>query len=96
MTQAQVIATRAFLEAYQQLPLRVQSIIDSKIEQLARNPSHRSLQAHKLHRVKGENVWSCYISINKRLLYQYKNGKIYLWYVGEHVIVERAHLRRFD
>ncbi|HLH61296.1 MAG TPA: hypothetical protein VKV20_06380 [Ktedonobacteraceae bacterium] len=85
----------AFLESYRQLPERIRRIVDSKIEQLAANPGHRSLQAHKLRQVKGETIWSCYISINKRLLYQYKRGHIYLWDVGEHSIVERAHLRRF-
>lgn len=95
MTQFQVIATPSFLEKYQQMSPRMQRLINRKIDRLAKNPSHRSLQAHRVRRAKGENVWSCYISINKRLLYQYKDSTIYLWEVGEHAIVERAHLRRF-
>lgn len=96
MISPRVITTPSFRETYRRLPTRLQRIIDNKIEQLVNNPSHRSLQAHRLRRTKGENVWSCYISINKRLLYQYKDGHIYLWDVGEHSIVERAHLRHFN
>src|SRR5438876_11669081 len=96
MTRIPVFTTPMFLESYGRLPERIRSIVDSKIERLARNPAHRSLQAHKLRQAKGKNIWSCYISINKRLLYQYKDGKIYLWNVGEHSVVERAHLRHYN
>src|SRR5947209_7738107 len=88
MIQTQVIATPGFLKAYQRLSLQMQRIVDSKIEQLVSNPAHPSLQAHRLRMAKADKVWSCYISINKRLLYQYKDGKIYLWDVGEHAIVD--------
>jgi mRNA-degrading endonuclease RelE of RelBE toxin-antitoxin system len=95
MIPANVIRTPAFLETYQKLPRRLRRIVDNKIEQLANNPSHRSLKAHRMRRARGEDVWSCYISINKRLLYQYKGGSIYLWDIGDHAVVDRVHLRRF-
>ena len=90
-----VVVTSGFQQAYRQLSPRMRKIIDSKIQQLRMNPAHPSLQAHRLRKARSENVWICYISINKRLLYQNKDNTIYLLDVGEHSIVERIHLRRF-
>lgn len=95
MIQARIITTHDFRESYRRLSPRIQRIVDKKIRQLANNHAHPSLQAHRLHQAKAKNVWICYISITKRLMYQYRNGTIYLWDVGEHAIVERVHQRRF-
>jgi mRNA-degrading endonuclease RelE of RelBE toxin-antitoxin system len=95
MIQTEVIAMPSFLDAYKRLTPQVQKIVDNKIDQLASNPYHPSLQAHRLHQAKADNIWICYISINKRLLYQCKDGKIYLWDAGEHSVVERVRQRRF-
>ncbi|GAC1457594.1 MAG: hypothetical protein PVS3B3_31680 [Ktedonobacteraceae bacterium] len=93
--QAFIVATKDFQHAYKQLGPRMQKIVDKKIRCLATNYTYPSLQAHRLKQARAENVWICYITITKRLLYQYKNGSIYLWDVGEHSIVERVHLRNF-
>jgi mRNA-degrading endonuclease YafQ of YafQ-DinJ toxin-antitoxin module len=95
MISMKVIATRSFRDAYKRLPAHVRKMVDNTIDLLASNPYHPSLQAHRLHQAKAEDVWSCYVSINKRLLYQYKDGNIYLWDVGEHSVIERVRQRRF-
>lgn len=95
MIHMNVIATRSFRDAYKRLPERVQKMVDSTIDLLASNPYHPSLQAHRLRQAKADNIWSCYISVNKRLLYQCKDGNIYLWDAGEHSVVERVRQRRF-
>ncbi len=87
-----IIATQNFRRAWRGLTPQMQRIVASKISQLAENPAHPSLQKHRLRQAKGADIWICYISINKRLLYQYKDGTIYLWDVGEHSIVDKAHL----
>lgn len=59
MIQIKVVATQGFQHAYRHLPFRMQRIVDSKIEQLANNAAHPSLQAHRLRQAEAENVWSC-------------------------------------
>jgi mRNA-degrading endonuclease YafQ of YafQ-DinJ toxin-antitoxin module len=86
---------QSFQYAYKQLPSHMQRKVNYKIQQLVENPAHPSLQVHRLRQAREKNVWICYISITKRLLYQYKDGTIYLWDVGEHAVVERIHQRRF-
>ena len=93
---AQIIATPDYVKNYQRLSKQMQMIVDGKIKQLVSNAGHPSLKTHRLKRAKAEGVWNCYITFSKRLIYQYKNGKIYLWDVGEHSIVERIHLRNFQ
>jgi mRNA interferase RelE/StbE len=90
-----VVKTRDYQKAYQQLSPRLQNLVDSKVQLLLQNPTHPSLQTHRLRVVKAKNIWNCYISMNKRLIYQYTNKMIYLWDVGEHAIVERVQTRRF-
>ena len=92
----QIIATPDYIKSYQRLSKQTQKIVDTKIKRLVSNAAHPSLQTHRLKRAKAENVWGCYISFSKRLIYQYKDGKIYLWDVGEHSIVEQIHLRTFQ
>ena len=94
--QAKVVATRWFRRTWKQLNPQTQKIVESKICQLAANPAHPSLQVHRLRQAKAENMWTCYISVNKRLVYQYSDGVICLWDVGEHAIVDRIHLRSFE
>lgn len=91
-----IIKTSTFRAAYVRLPLRVQKIVEGKIRLLAENPAHPSLQAHRLHQMKTQKVWICYISITKRLLYQCKDNAVYLWDVGEHSVVERVRQTRFN
>lgn len=94
MVQIEIIKTRRFLQAYTRLDSGTRRTIDNKIDLLSVNPNHRSLHAHRLRQITNADVWSCYISINKRLLYEQKGGKIYLLEVGEHSIIDHV-TRRF-
>jgi len=91
-----IIKTQTFRAAYLQLPAGVRKVVEEKIRLLAENPAHPSLQVHRLQHAKSQKVWICYISMNKRLLYQYKDNAVYLWDVGEHSVVERVRQNQFD
>lgn len=95
MIPIQIITTQNFLKAYQRLPPKMRRIVNTKIKLLAINPAHPGLQAHRLQRANAEDVWSCRISFNKRMIYQKRDGAIYLHDIGEHSIVDRVHLRNF-
>lgn len=85
-----IIRTQAFRAAYAQLPTGVRKVVEEKIRLLVENPAHPSLQVHRLHHIRTQKVWICYISMNRRLLYQYKDDAVYLRDVGKHSIVERG------
>lgn len=93
---SQVVETSRFNCAYKQLTPQTQRKVDRKVKQLAENPAHPSLQVHRSRQAYEKNVWICYISITQRLVYQYQDGTIYLWDVGEHAIVDRLHQHRFN
>lgn len=93
---ARMIRTEDFRRAWEQLTPQMRRIVDNKIRLLAEDPAHPSLNSHRLRQARAADIWVCYISVNKRLLYQHKGSTIYLWDVGEHSLVERAHLRSFD
>jgi mRNA interferase RelE/StbE len=91
-----IIRTPTFKAAFERLHTGIRKVVEEKIRLLAENPAHPSLQVHRLRRARAQNVWICYISINKRLLYQYKGHALYLWDVGEHCVVERIRQNRFS
>ena len=93
---SRIIRTEDFRRAWAELTPQMQRIVDNKIRLLAVDPAHPSLNAHRIRQARAANVWVCYVSINKRLLYQHLGNTIYLWDVGEHSLVERVHLRSFD
>jgi UvrD-like helicase C-terminal domain/UvrD/REP helicase N-terminal domain len=53
-----------------------------------------TLSSDKLYRP--PNVWECYIDSSMRLLFQIKKGILYLWDLGGHAVVDKAHLRGFS
>ncbi|HOD03930.1 MAG TPA: ATP-dependent helicase [Anaerolineaceae bacterium] len=59
-----------------------------KLELLAQNPRHPSLNAHQLERAPGK--WECYITMSHRLIYEPVEEGLRLWYVGAHQIVDRV------
>jgi len=87
IVEAQV--TKDFKQAFDSLPAQKRRIVQEKIDLLANNLRHPSLNTHRLHRP--SNVWECYIDNSMRLLYQVKKGILYLWYLGEHAVVDKAH-----
>lgn len=92
IVEAQV--TQEFKQAFDSLQPQKQRIVQEKIDLLAFNLRHPSLHTHRLHRP--PNVWECYIDNGMRLLYQIKTGILYLWDLGGHAVVDKAHLRGFS
>ncbi len=82
-----------FLAVFDALPKERQKQARDKIEKLATNPGHPSLQAHRLHIAKG--MWECYINAGDRLIYQIEDGTLKLWYVGDHSLIDRVHTLSF-
>jgi len=91
----QVVVTHEYHLAYRQLPTKLQKIVDAKIEQLHTNLAHPSLHIHRHRKAKDRNVWICHINRAIRLLFQIKNGIIYLWNVGTHRIEDRINIALF-
>ncbi len=87
--------TRDFEVIFQQLQPQKQEIVKRKVVYLARNPYHPSLKAHRLKQV-GQQIWECYIDQGMRLLYEIQQNALYLWCLGGHVIVDRAHQLHFS
>lgn len=68
-------------------PRRLQEITRRKIEMLADDPTHPSLQ---IHRVEGaDGVWEAYIDMTHRLTFEYREGGIVLRNNNGHEILRR-------
>jgi len=91
----EVIMSRDFDLAFQQLQPQKQEIVRRKIVYLLADPSHSSLNAHRLKQA-GEDIWECYIDQGMRLLYEIQQNILRLWYLGGHVIVDRARKLSFN
>lgn len=91
----QVVVTHEYHQAYRQLPTKLQKIVDARIELLHSNLAHPSLRIHRHRKARDKNVWICYINKAIRLLFQIKNGSIYLWNVGTHRIEDRINVAHF-
>lgn len=87
--------SRDFDLAFQQLQPQKQEIVRRKIVYLLADPSHSSLNAHRLKQA-GEDIWECYIDQGMRLLYEIQQNILRLWYLGGHVIVDRARKLSFN
>ncbi len=71
-------------------------VVYKKIQFLAENPYHPSLNGHQLNQVRGRNIWDAYISNSERILYELKDGILRLWDLGSHSIVDKAHLHKYS
>ncbi len=89
-----LVVSDEFLSELDMLPLELKERSLEKIKLLAENPAHPSLNAHKLKRV--PDKWECYISMSHRLIYEYHDKEILLWSIGDHSIVDQAHIRSFS
>lgn len=65
-----------------------------KIKLLAEDPTHPSLNIHKLKRAK--NKWECYLSASHRLIYDTEGSLVRLWRVGDHTIIDLVHTLSFS
>lgn len=91
----EVLMTQDFDLAFQQLQPQKREIVRRKIHYLLTDPSHSSLNAHRLKRA-GEDIWECYIDQGMRLLYEMRQSTLRLWYLGGHVLVDRARKLAFN
>lgn len=66
----------------------------TKIRLLSENPTHPSLNTHRIKRAPGK--WECYISSDHRLIYEPTAKEIRLWRVGDHTIIDRVHTLSFS
>lgn len=91
-----VLTTDAFERGLSQLSHSMQTIAMKKIRLLAENPKHPSLNTHRIRQIKADvHIWDCYITESIRLLYEVRDGMLYLWDLGKHAIVDNVHLRSF-
>ncbi len=88
MTTTEILVSPGCKAKLEGLPRELGHTFLRKIELLAGNPRHPSLNAHSLHR-SGDGLWECYISDNYRLIYQPIGLEIRLWDLGPHSIVDR-------
>jgi len=90
-----ILVSEDFVRMLDSLSFSMRDIVRRKIRLLAENPRHPSLNVHPLHQVKERDIWDCYISDSMRLLYEIEEGKLHVWDLGSHAIVDKVHLRGF-
>ncbi len=90
-----ILVSEDFERALGFLSPSMREIVSRKVRLLVEDPSYPSLQTHRLNQVKSKDIWDCYISDSMRLLYEIKEGCLYLWNLGAHGIVDKVHLREF-
>ncbi len=89
----ELLVSDHFLAGLEQLTSDLQKQTLRKLELLADNPRHPSLNAHQLHGAQGK--WECYITMSHRLIYEPVDEGLRLWNVGSHKIVDRVHQAGF-
>lgn len=82
---------KATLDACPQA-LRNQSM--DTIKRLRVDPGHPGLQAHRVKNTPGK--WECYVNQSWRIIYDWDDGILRLWKLGDHRIIDRAHLHVFS
>ncbi len=90
----QLVVSNEFLSELELLSSELKERSMEKIRLLSENPAHPSLNAHRLIRV--PNKWECYITLSHRLIYEFQEEEIRLWQIGDHSIVDKAHIRSFS
>lgn len=64
------------------------------IQRLRVDPGHPGLKAHRLRHIPGK--WECYVNQSWRIIYDWENNMLRLWKLGDHRIIDRAHLHVFS
>jgi len=90
----EIVVSDDFLNQLDALPSNMKSRAMQKIALLAEDPSHPSLNSHKLKRAKGK--WESYITDAHRFIYDIEGDFIRLWHVGDHTIIDRVHNYSFS
>lgn len=94
----EALMTRDFDIVLQQFQPRKREIVRNKVNLLLADPRHPSLQAHRMHRLKGQ-IWDCHVDHSHggtRLLYEIRDRQLLLWRLGNHDVVDHAHQLLFD
>ncbi len=88
-----ILISADFKTAFDELPKVKQRQAHDKIQRLATNPYHNSLNAHKLNNAKG--MWECYINEGDRLIYEIEDSTLKLWKIGDHSLIDRVQALSF-
>lgn len=90
----EIVISDHFDAALGQLPDGLHQRAQRAMTQLAHNPAHPSLNAHKLHRAPGK--WECYVSDSHRIIFEHGQDELRLWAIGDHAVIDRVHHRTFS
>jgi len=82
----QLLLTRPFEEDYEELPEKIQRLVDRKLDLLLRNPYHPSLRIKKMHDPR--EIWEGRITRGYRFTFQIKSDLYILRRVGAHDILK--------
>ena len=89
----ELIVSDDFLTGLDELTPDLKERALEKIQLLAENPAHPSLNAHKVKKVEGK--WECYINMAYRIIYEPLADAIRLWKIGDHSIIDKVHTLSF-
>lgn len=89
----ELIVSDDFLTSLDELTPDLKERALEKIQLLAENPAHPSLNAHKIKKVEGK--WECYINMAYRIIYEPLADVIRLWKIGDHSIIDKVHTLSF-
>jgi len=89
----ELIVSDDFLTGLDELTSDLKERALEKIQLLAENPAHPSLNAHKIKKVEGK--WECYINMAYRIIYEPLADVIRLWKIGDHSIIDKVHTLSF-
>lgn len=89
----ELIVSDDFLTGLDELTPDLKERALEKIQLLAENPAHPSLNAHKIKKVDGK--WECYINMAYRIIYEPLADVIRLWKIGDHSIIDKVHTLSF-
>jgi len=84
----EVVLTDESVGALEAMPAELRERAVQKIRLLADNPSHPSLNAHRVNRAPGK--WECYITMAHRIIYETVDDAVRLWKIGDHTVVDRV------
>jgi len=89
-----IVVSDEFLAELDTAPSELRERALRKIELLAENPAHPSLNAHRIHRAPGK--WECYVTKSHRIIYEPAGDELRLWRIGDHQIIDRVHTLSFS
>ncbi len=75
-------------------PQELRSRVMDAIQRLRVDPGHPGLKAHRIKNTPGK--WECYVNQGWRIIYDREGDMLRLWRLGDHRIIDRAHLSVFS